>query len=78
MKYIIAILVLTLQIGIGKAQIIDKIDGIVDKKIILRSDIESQVQLMISQGEVYDNMHCEIFSQLAMGKLLVAQAAGKG
>jgi peptidyl-prolyl cis-trans isomerase SurA len=75
MKYFVIVFAFLLQTSVGKAQIIDKIDGIVDKKIILRSDIESQVQLLMSQGEIYDNMHCEIFSQLAMGKLLVAQAA---
>jgi len=61
--------------GVNHAQVVDKIDGIVDKKIILRSDVESQLQLIESQGESYEDIHCDIFTQLVMGKLLVAQAA---
>jgi peptidyl-prolyl cis-trans isomerase SurA len=57
------------------AQVVDKIDGIVDKNIILRSEIESQV-LLISGGQesAPDDLHCEVFDQMLLGKLLVAQA----
>lgn len=58
-----------------KAQIVDQIDGIVDKNIILRSEVESQIQLLINQGESGENLYCEVFDQMLMGKLLVAQAA---
>lgn len=57
-----------------RAQIVDKIDGIVDKNIILRSEIESQAQLLSAQGGSYENIHCDIFDQMLLGKLLVAQA----
>ena len=56
------------------AQIVDQIDGIVDKNIILRSEIESQVLLISGQATEYGNLHCEVFDQMLLGKLLVAQA----
>lgn len=58
-----------------QAQIVDKIDGIVDKNIILRSEVESQLQIERSQGNNAEGLECEIFDQMLMGKLLVAQAA---
>jgi len=61
-------------VGSTQAQVVDKIDGIVDKNIILRSEIESQVQLMSTQGGGYDGLHCDVFDQMLLGKLLVAQA----
>ena len=60
--------------GTSFAQIVDKIDGIIDRNIILRSDVEGQVEFFRSQGEVGDDIHCSIFDQMLMGKLLVAQA----
>jgi len=58
----------------AQAQILDKIDGIVDKNIILRSEIESQVQLLSAQEGGYENLHCDVFDQMLLGKLLVTQA----
>ncbi|MCP4120967.1 MAG: peptidylprolyl isomerase [Bacteroidetes bacterium] len=52
----------------------DKIDGIVDKNIILRSEVESQVQLLSAQEGGYENLHCDVFDQMLLGKLLVTQA----
>ncbi len=75
MKYILTVLLSISLVSILNAQVVDKIDGIVDKNIILRSEVESQTQLMTSQGETDENLHCQVFDQLLMGKLLVAQAA---
>lgn len=57
-----------------QGQVIDQIDGIVDRNIILRSEIESQIQLIRAQGGPVGDLHCDIFDQMLLGKLLVAQA----
>lgn len=61
-------------IQIAQAQIVDKIDGIVDKNIILRSEVESQMQLLDREAGTIENLHCAVFDQMLLGKLLVAQA----
>jgi peptidyl-prolyl cis-trans isomerase SurA len=73
-KYIAVVLVCWLGSLPVNAQIVDKIDGIVDKNIILRSEIESQVLLISGQGEAPKDLHCDVFDQMLLGKLLVAQA----
>ncbi len=71
---LVVFLSVMLMAGASNAQIVDKIDGIVDRNIILRSDIESQVELIKSQGASDDKLFCDVFDQMLMGKLLVAQA----
>ncbi|MEZ5009701.1 MAG: peptidylprolyl isomerase [Chitinophagales bacterium] len=75
MRYLLIIGLSMSLYGISNAQVVDQIDGIVDKNIILRSEVESQIQLLINQGEKSENLYCEVFDQMLMGKLLVAQAA---
>lgn len=57
--------------------LIDRIDAVVDNKIILLSDIRNQVELMKTQeGVEFDteNIDCEVLDNLLISKLLVAQA----
>jgi peptidyl-prolyl cis-trans isomerase SurA len=54
---------------------VDKIVAVVDDKIILYSDVESQYAQYIQEGEKpAPNLKCEILEQLITQKLLVAQA----
>ncbi len=55
--------------------IVDKVVAVVDDKIILFSDIESQYSQYIQEGEKpTPTLRCEILEQLIVQKLLVAQA----
>lgn len=70
------IVTLVLAPSIMQAQIIvDKVVSVVDDKIILYSDVESQYSQYIQEGEKpTPNLKCEILEQLITQKLLVAQA----
>lgn len=55
--------------------VVDRIEAVVDNKIILLSDVKNQVELLKTQGEMqFDNVECEVLENLLMSKLLVAQA----
>lgn len=55
--------------------IVDRIEAVVDNKIILLSDVRNQVELLKTQGELdIENIECEVLDNLLISKLLVAQA----
>lgn len=55
--------------------LIDKVVAVVGGEMILNSDIESEVLMMRVQGVVSDrNLKCEVFENLLLQKLLLAQA----
>ena len=64
-----------LSLQASSQEIVDKVVAVVDDKIILYSDVESQYGQYIQEGEKpTPNMRCEILEQLITQKLLVAQA----
>ncbi len=64
------VLPLTAQNGL-----IDKVVAVVGGEMILNSDVESEVMMMRVQGVVSDkNLKCEVFENLLLQKLLLAQA----
>jgi peptidyl-prolyl cis-trans isomerase SurA len=54
--------------------LLDKIDAIVNDKIILRSDIENQLDLLGLRGEDELVNRCELIEQLIYNKMLTTQA----
>jgi peptidyl-prolyl cis-trans isomerase SurA len=54
--------------------LLDKIDAIVNDKIILRSDIENQLDLLSLRGEDEQNNRCQLMQQLVYNKILTNQA----
>jgi peptidyl-prolyl cis-trans isomerase SurA len=77
MKSIIAAIVFILSNNIVFAQnkIADKIVGIVDNKIVLQSDVQTQLNQMASQGAAMNaDSRCYVYQQMMLQKLMVAQA----
>lgn len=77
MRYLIlfTFFILTIQIGFSNDTILlDKIDGIVNDKIILRSDIENQLDLLNLRGEEEKINRCQLMQQLMYNKILTNQA----
>ncbi len=67
--------VLTLLTAYGSNTILlDKIDAIVDDKIILRSDIENQLDLLNLRGPEEIQNRCRLMEQLVYNKMLTTQA----
>jgi peptidyl-prolyl cis-trans isomerase SurA len=67
--------VLTLLTVYGSNTILlDKIDAIVDDKIILRSDIENQLDLLSLRGPEEKENRCRLMEQLIYNKMLTTQA----
>ena len=56
------------------AILIDKIDAIVNDKIILRSDIENQLDLLNLRGLEEQKNRCQLMQQLVYNKILTNQA----
>ncbi len=55
--------------------LIDKVMAVVGREMILYSDVEAEVMMMRIQGVVSDkNIKCEVFENLLLQKLLLAQA----
>ncbi|MFN8284784.1 MAG: peptidylprolyl isomerase [Chitinophagales bacterium] len=54
--------------------LLDKIDAIVNDKIILRSDIENQLDLLNLRGEDEQQNRCQLLHQLIINKVLTTQA----
>jgi peptidyl-prolyl cis-trans isomerase SurA len=55
--------------------LIDKVVAVVGGEMILYSDVETEVMMMRIQGVVSDkNIRCEVFENLLLQKLLLAQA----
>ena len=70
-----ALLLLILKSGYCSDTIlIDKIDAIVNDKIILRSDIENQLDLLNLRGVDEQKNRCQLMQQLVYNKILTNQA----
>ncbi len=76
MRIIITFLFSVSVLTTSAQKVVDKIVGVVNDKIILLSDIESQSQQYIQEygAELPANMKCELLDQLLIQKLLLAQA----
>ena len=75
-KYFLIGFLLIAQAAFGQ-QLVDKIAGIVDDKMVLLSDVEAQyAQMSYGQTTKYPpSIKCSIMNDLLTQKLLVAQAA---
>ena len=60
--------------GTYKGFLLDKVDAIVNDKIILRSDIENQLDLLSLRGEEEQINRCQLMKQLVYNKILTTQA----
>ncbi|HLP52830.1 MAG TPA: peptidylprolyl isomerase [Chitinophagales bacterium] len=71
-----AALMLLSAAGFAQPTQIDKVVAIVGDNIILRSEVEAQLQQMASQnqGEVDPSMRCVIFDNLLLERLFLSQA----
>lgn len=54
--------------------LLDKIDAIVNDKIILRSDIENQLDLLNLRGHEEQDSRCQLLHQMIINKVLTTQA----
>lgn len=63
-----------IQMSFANGILLDKIDAIVNDKIILRSDIENQLDLLNLRGEGEEISRCELMEQLVYNKILTTQA----
>lgn len=54
--------------------LLDKVDAIVNDKIILRSDIENQLDLLSLRGHDEEQNRCQLLKQLVYNKILTTQA----
>ena len=57
-----------------KGYLLDKVDAIVNDKIILRSDIENQLDLLSLRGVDEQQNRCQLMKQLVYNKILTTQA----
>lgn len=57
-----------------KGLLLDKVDAIVNDKIILRSDIENQLDLLSLRGGEEQLNRCQLMKQLVYNKILTTQA----
>lgn len=57
-----------------KGLLLDKVDAIVNDKIILRSDIENQLDLLNLRGAEEQVNRCQLMKQLVYNKILTTQA----
>ncbi len=57
-----------------KGYLLDKVDAIVNDKIILRSDIENQLDLLSLRGVDEKQNRCQLMKQLVYNKILTTQA----
>ncbi|QQR98747.1 MAG: peptidylprolyl isomerase [Sphingobacteriales bacterium] len=66
---------LSLQLAVAQNGIVlDKIDAIVADKIILKSDIENQMEIMNLRGEEEAENKCDLMYQMIFNKILTIQA----
>lgn len=63
-----------LPAGAADGVLIDKIEAIIDDKIILHSDIENQLELLGARGEREAENRCELMQQMIFNKILTNQA----
>ncbi len=74
-KYILLFLLVSALPLSAQDGLIDKVVAVVGGEMILNSDVESEVMMMRVQGVVSDkNLRCEVFENLLLQKLLLAQA----
>lgn len=72
---IITLIIASLSLKAQERQVLDKIIGIIDNRIVLQSEVEEQFRLMeAQQGTVPPEARCMIADQLFVQKLLLAQA----
>jgi len=70
-----ALIIAAVQTGFSTNGILlDKIDAIVNDKIILRSDIENQLDLLSLRGVEEQTNRCQLMQQLLYNKILTNQA----
>ena len=62
------------SINAPKGYLLDKVDAIVNDKIILRSDIENQLDLLSLRGVDEKQNRCQLMKQLVYNKILTTQA----
>ena len=76
MRYITTIILCLFVVSVSAQRVVDKIVGVVNDKIILLSDIESQYQQYIQEygGNTPGNLKCELLDQLMTQKLMLAQS----
>src|SRR5882672_1569940 len=75
-KIILVILLLSSRIAFAQQQLADKVVGIVDDRIVLWSEIESQYQQYAYQNKesLPPDFKCQILDQSLNDKLMVRQA----
>ncbi len=67
--------VIAIQLAFSSdSTLLDKIDAIVNDKIILRSDIENQLDLLSLRGPEEQKSRCELLERLIYNKILTTQA----
>ncbi|MEN9449356.1 MAG: hypothetical protein RJA25_2646 [Bacteroidota bacterium] len=62
------------SIEVKKGYLLDKVDAIVNDKIILRSDIENQLDLLNLRAKDEAENRCDLMKQLIYNKILTTQA----
>jgi peptidyl-prolyl cis-trans isomerase SurA len=72
--FLFALLVGLLKVSIADTLLVDKIDAIINDKIILRSDIENQLDLLNLRGDDEQKSRCQLMQQLVYNKILTNQA----
>jgi len=60
--------------GFCEEKLLDKIDAIIGDKIILRSDIENQLDLLNMRGKDVEQNRCTLMQQLILTRMLANQA----
>ncbi|MDR2938490.1 MAG: peptidylprolyl isomerase [Prevotellaceae bacterium] len=65
----------SLNLAVAQQNVLDKVIAVVGNEAILESDMEQEIMQLRAQGQmVDDNLRCEIFENLLVQKLLLAQA----
>lgn len=72
--FLILVLLLLPFSGLGEEKLLDKIDAIIGDKIILRSDIENQLDLLNMRGKDVEQNRCTLMQQLILTRMLANQA----
>lgn len=72
--YAFLLILLLPFMGFSGDLLLDKVDGIIGDKIILRSDIENQLDLLNMRGKDESENRCKLMEQLILTRLLANQA----
>jgi peptidyl-prolyl cis-trans isomerase SurA len=74
-KFILLLLCFTFTAVTGQQNVLDKVLAVVGNEALLESDVEMELMQLRAQGQqVDDETRCNIFEQLLLQKLLLAQA----